>query len=281
MDQIWTEELGEGPLIAIALHHGHSVRNEVRPFLTLSGEDRLREEDPFTAQWTRMAPCAVVATRSRFEVDLNRSPKAAIYPSPDDTWGLGVWKQDVPDEVFSHSLAAHADFYRRIEELIGERVAEFPKVVLFDLHTYNHRRPGPHRRASPAEHNPQVDVGTFPDERDLNAEIIDCFLSRLRAFDFPGGGLDVRENVRFPIGPFAQWVHRRFPGRICALSIEVKKFFMDEWTGTADRALLDAIGLALGSVAEAVQRVLDGEPEVTEAEPAVDDAATVVVRPER
>ena len=50
-------------------------------------------------------------------------------------------------------------------------------------------------------------------------------------------------------------------------------------TGTADRALLDAIGLALGSVAEAVQRVLDGEPEVTEAELAVDDAA--IVRPER
>ena len=89
MDQIWTEELGEGPLIAIALHDGHSVRNEVRPFLTVSGEDRLREEDPFTAQWTRMAPCAVVATRSRFEVDLNRSPKAAIYRSPDDAWGSG------------------------------------------------------------------------------------------------------------------------------------------------------------------------------------------------
>ena len=131
------------------------------------------------------------------------------------------------------------------------------------------------------QHNPQVDVGTFLDERDLNAEIIDCFLSRLRAFDFPGGGLDVRENVRFPIGPFADWVQRRFPGRICALSIAVKKFFMDEWTGVADRVLLDSIGLALESAAKAVLRVLDGEPVVAEAKPALDDAVTVVVRPDR
>ena len=251
-DQIWTEGLGEGPLIALALHDGHDVRDGVRPFLTVSDEDRLREEDPFTAQWTRMAPSCVIGTRSRFEVDLNRSPESAIYRSPDDAWGLGVWKPDVPNGVFSDSLAAHGEFYSRMEELIGERVAEFQKVVLFDLQTYNHRRHGPHRRASPREHNPQVDVGTYLDERELNVEIIDCFLSRLRAFEFPGGALDVRENVRFPIGPFSEWAHRRFPGRICALSIEVKKFFMDEWTGARDEAMTNAIGAALQSTVSGV-----------------------------
>ena len=286
-DRIWTEDLGEGPLVSIALHDGHRVREDVRQYLTVSGDDRLREEDPFTAQWTRMAPSRVVGTRSRFEVDLNRPPDRAIYRAPDDAWGLGVWRPATPDEVFATSLGLYNEFYTRIEELLAEKLEQFPKVVVFDLHTYNHRRPGPHRRAAPAEDNPQVDVGTFVDERAANADVVDTFISQLQGFDFPGGALDVRENVRFPIGPFAEWAHRRFPGKVCALSVEVKKFFMDEWTGVADSTLLESLGMALEVAADGVGRVLRGEEPTEEdlpgederrADPAPGDEPTILIR---
>ena len=63
------------------------------------------------------------------------------------------------------------------------------------------------------------------------AGVIERFIEDLELFDFPGGRLDVRENVRFRGGACAAWAHRMFPEEACVLSIEVKKFFMDEWTG--------------------------------------------------
>jgi hypothetical protein len=41
------------------------------------------------------------------------------------------------------------------------------------------------------------------------------------------------------------------------LSVEVKKFFMDEWTGEADEELLDAIGIALGTALQGAVEELE------------------------
>ena len=49
-----------------------------------------------------------------------------------------------------------------------------------------------------------------------------------------GRVFDVRENVPFTGGTFVQWVNGAFGDRICAVQIEVKKFFMDEWSGELD-----------------------------------------------
>ena len=46
--------------------------------------------------------------------------------------------------------------------------------------------------------------------------------------------MDVRENVRFRGGELSRWVNERYRDRGCALAIEFKKMFMDEWTGTVD-----------------------------------------------
>ena len=66
-------------------------------------------------------------------------------------------------------------------------------------------------------------------------------------FDFQGRHLDVRENVRFFGGNFPRWVNGAFPGKGCALAIEFKKFFMDEWTGEIFQELYAAILPALRS----------------------------------
>ena len=77
------------------------------------------------------------------------------------------------------------------------------------------------------------------------------FIRDLRAFDFGGRHLNVRENVKFGGGAFSRWVAARYPTG-CPLAIEVKKFFMDEWTGQAAPADLERVRAALGATVEGV-----------------------------
>ena len=88
--------------------------------------------------------------------------------------------------------------------------------------------------------------------------MVDGFINDLRGYDFPGGRLDVRENVKFRGGRFPTWVHQTFPCTGCALAIEFKKFFMDEWTGEVDHELLRSIGGALQSAVPGVLEALKG-----------------------
>jgi hypothetical protein len=248
MKPIWTLTRGGGQIVATAVHDGHAVRDEVAKYMVLDEAARLREEDPFTGRWTRIAPTRVVATRSRFEVDLNRPRDGAVYRTPEEAWGLEVWDRALPEEVVERSLEAYDAFYEELTTLYRELANRNQRFVVLDLHSYNHRRQGPAGPpADPAE-NPQVNVGTGTMiERGRWAALIVRFIDDLASYEFPGGRLDVRENVRFRGGACAAWAHRLFPEAACVLSVDVKKFFMDEWTGDADRTLVDAIGRALAS----------------------------------
>jgi hypothetical protein len=79
------------------------------------------------------------------------------------------------------------------------------------------------------------------------APVVDRFINDLRSVEFPGGALDVRENIKFKGGQFSRWIHKKYPQSGCSLAVEFKKFFMDEWTGAPDRSMVDAIGEALKS----------------------------------
>lgn len=52
---IWRAERGRGPIVAVAVHDGHAVRDEIAGYLALDEPGRLREEDPFTGEWTAVA----------------------------------------------------------------------------------------------------------------------------------------------------------------------------------------------------------------------------------
>ena len=82
----------EGPLVATAIHNGHLLRDEIEELTALSDVERLREEDPFTGDWTTIANVQIVMQNSRFEVDLNRPRDKAVYIDPEDAWGLKLWK---------------------------------------------------------------------------------------------------------------------------------------------------------------------------------------------
>ena len=256
-DRIWQEETGAGALVAVALHDGHAVRDEVTQLLALDEVSRLREEDPFTATWTAVAPTRVIGLRSRFEIDLNRPRPEAVYRTPEDAWGLQVWTQDLPEDVIARSLAEYDCFYTAMHEILGRIAERHRKFFVFDLHSYNHRRDGPNAAPANQAENPQVNVGTGTMDRSRWAPLVDRFITDLGAYDFPGGRLDVRENVKFVGRGFPRWVHQVFPDSGCALAIEFKKFFMDEWTGQADQTQVEAIGDALRSTVPGILEELD------------------------
>src|SRR5690606_1955079 len=127
-----------GPLVAVAIHDGHEVNPATLPHLALDEAARLREEDPFTAELTRVAETRIVGRRSRFEIDLNRPPEGAVYRTPEDAWGLAVWRGNVPEAAVERSMAIYRDFYHAVERVLAEKIRAHGSVVVFDLHSYNH-----------------------------------------------------------------------------------------------------------------------------------------------
>ncbi len=251
-DQIWDLHRGDGPLVATAVHDGHALRDDLHAHMSLDELQRLREEDPHTGQWAEVAPTRVIGTRSRFEVDLNRPREKAVYRIPEDAWGLKVWKDELPVESFERSLAQYDLFYDATRTLFQELAEQHGRFIVYDLHTYNHRRLGPDGPEADAEGNPQVNIGTGSVDRVRWGPVVDAFIETLREFDFPGGKLDVRENVKFQGGNWPRWIHSEFPDSGVAIAIEFKKFFMDEWSGKPDESQVEAIGDALRFTVPAV-----------------------------
>ncbi|MEX0715110.1 MAG: N-formylglutamate amidohydrolase [Planctomycetaceae bacterium] len=247
MSDAWEIIRGEGPLVAAAIHDGHDVRLEVAEWMMLHEADRLREQDPHTGEWTAVAPTRIIGRRSRFEVDLNRPREKAVYRAPEDAWGLSIWRDSPPADVFERSLLIYDAFYADVRETLEELIAKHGKIIVLDLHTYNHRRGGPEGPHADPEENPEVNIGTGTLDRKLFGPVIDRFISDLRAFDYHGRTLDVRENVKFQGGHFSRFIHQTFPGKACVPAIEFKKFFMDEWNGEPDPVQVDTIRRALES----------------------------------
>jgi hypothetical protein len=252
----WTLKRGNTPLVAVAIHNGHAVRKEVANLLATDEMNRLREEDPFTGQWVTIADTQIVGLRSRFEVDLNRPREKAIYLTPQDAWDLLVWLSPPPAPIVVRSLAQYDVFYAEVKQIFTDLEKRFGSFVVFDLHTYNHRREGPDGPEADPAQNPEVNLGTGTMDRQRWAPLVDRFMADLRAFDYLGRHLDVRENVKFRGGQFSRWVHQTFPGSGCVLAIEFKKFFMDEWTGKPDDIQLQTIHRALQSTVPGVLETL-------------------------
>lgn len=248
----WNLELQRAQ-IATAVHNGHDLRPEVAEIMGLEDSTRLREEDRHTGLLASYLGSYVVVNRSRFEVDLNRPPSDAVYMHPADSWGLQIWKEVPAPEVIDRSRREHDDFYEALGEVLEQLVDRHGGFVLYDVHSYNHRRGGPDEPPEDPADNPMVNLGTgsLPSKWQ---PVADAFLSSLRQVTVGGRPIDARENVRFRGRYVAQFVHDNFGHVGCALAIELKKVFMDEWTHELDEIRLAELGVALAKTADPVHR---------------------------
>jgi N-formylglutamate amidohydrolase len=208
VDATFACQIGDGPLIATAIHDGHALWPEVAELVLASDGQRLHEEDPFTRLLTEVAATRIVATHSRFQCDFNRPREAAIYRTPEEAWGLPVWKSPPPSELVEKLLAEHDAFYAMLQATCDAKLREHGRFVVFDIHSYN---------AADDVENPEINLGTGsmpPRWR----RVADDFMQAVEP-------LDVRENVRFRGGQLSRWVHEQYPLDGCALAIEVRKPF--------------------------------------------------------
>ncbi|MGE0803150.1 MAG: N-formylglutamate amidohydrolase [Lautropia sp.] len=228
----WTVRIGAGPVIATAIHDGNQLRPEVAERIRLTPAERLREEDPHTGTMIADVPSRVVVHRSRFEVDLNRARDDAVYRTPQQAWGLELWHGPLEPDLMARSLQQHDRFYAMLRTVLQGLIEDYGSFVLLDVHSYNHRRDGAVAAPTAPEAAPEVNIGTASIPPGRWNRMLDAVTDTIRGFDFHGRRLDVRRDVAFQgRGELARFVHANFPQTGCAIAIEYKKFFMDEWTG--------------------------------------------------
>ncbi|MFC2113668.1 N-formylglutamate amidohydrolase, partial [Bacteroidota bacterium] len=156
----------------------------------------------------------------------------------------------------SKTMEVYTDFYQELHEALTFLSKKHASVVVLDLHSYNHRRNGP--KAVPEDEilNPEINLGTGTMNREYWSGVVDRFINDLSMFEYSDRHFDVRENIKFKGGYFGKWIHENFPEHVCCISIEFKKFFMDEWTGIPDHALIKTIGDALTSTLPGIMEEL-------------------------
>jgi N-formylglutamate deformylase len=243
-----------GPVIATAIHDGHELRPEVAALQAITAAERRREEDPFTGRLTTIGDLGLVARRSRFEFDLNRPRERAVYREPEDAWGLHVWAEPPPDAVCERSLLLYDRAHAVVSALVEAALSLVPAVLVLDLHSFNHRRAGPDDAGDPAK--PLVNVGTnWIDRRRWEAPV-DAFLGSLREATFGGAPIEPIENGPFGGGWLSQRLSEAYGDRVLVLAVELRKSFMDEWTGELDEARLAELHTACAGAADAARQAM-------------------------
>lgn len=239
----WEIRIAWGPVVITAIHAGHDVSPAAARCMVVTEGQRLREEDPLTDLWLGLGDTTIRVNRSRFEVDLNRPRERAVARDPVETWGTRVWAGAPPAEVVEESQRLHRAFFEAVGSVMDQLIARWGQVLVLDVHSYNHRREDPTRAADPNA-NPDIDLGVTTLDRRRFGALVDRFADTLRDTRLGDRPIDVRENVKYPGGGyFPEWLHGRHPDSACVMSLEYKKVFMDEWTHTADLAVLNVLRL--------------------------------------
>jgi N-formylglutamate deformylase len=252
----WEIRLAPGPVVATAIHAGHDVRPEVARWMSITEEERLRDEDPLTDFWLGVGDTTVRVNRSRFEVDLNRPPERSVARESTNTWGVQVWDQPPPPAIVADGCRMHRSFYEIVGSVMDQLIARWGYVLVLDVHSYNHRRQGPWTTDEPAD-NPDLDLGATTLDRERFGPLLRRFTEALRCCSVRDRPVEVRENVRFPGGGyFPEWLHQRYPTSACVISLKYKKIFMDEWAATADIVALNALRAGLANAVDVARKEL-------------------------
>ncbi|MDB9720650.1 N-formylglutamate amidohydrolase [Winogradskyella sp.] len=125
------------PYACAAVHDGHQFRKDLWDNCLHTEYDRWYEEDPETKNMVLSHPIVIASCDSRFEYDLNRPPKDAVFET---AWGKQLWKQPLPEVEKQKSLEKHANFYKVVHALISKLEQKFSVSIIYDMHSYNWQR---------------------------------------------------------------------------------------------------------------------------------------------
>jgi len=236
------------PMLFLAIHNGHNLSENIKDKIFITDADRLREEDPYTERFVNDKCNYIIQNTSRFECDLNRNRDKAVYKRPEDCWGLPIYNGEkrLNEQEINNSLTIYDNFYIELVKIVDNFLKKFNKIVIWDVHSYNHRRQGINAHYDCLEGNPEIIIGTT----NYNfmsikwKELIDCIETYMksqplnkrqyknRPLNLPN--LDVRQNVKFSGGNLSQFLNNKYGERVCCIAIEFKKIWMNEWTGEVD-----------------------------------------------
>jgi len=218
------------PAICAAVHDGHNFRSSLEGYCALSEEERLYEEDPFTGELIDAMPITLIARDSRYEYDLNRPIATCIYKK---AWGKNVWNKPLSSAQRKLSVSKHRAFYAVLDALIEKLEQRFGACVVFDVHSYNHRR----LEGDP----PTFNLGTEQIDLDRWGPVVEKFRTRLNGIRLTNTPVRAVVNeVFYGRGYLIAHVNSRFENTL-VMPCEVKKVFMDELTGEPYRLLLNEL----------------------------------------
>ncbi|HJR91385.1 MAG TPA: N-formylglutamate amidohydrolase, partial [Acidimicrobiia bacterium] len=153
-----------------------------------------------------------------------------------DLWRGGV----LPTETVERSRRLHTEFYHRLRQVLDDLLERHGGFVLYDVHSYNDRP------KEGAASGPFVNLGTGSLPRRWSP-VADAFLESMRSAEVSGKPLDAEENVVFRGRHVAGFVHDVYGETACALAIEFKKSFLDEWSGEVYPEAMTALAAALAA----------------------------------
>jgi N-formylglutamate amidohydrolase len=214
--------------VCTAIHAGHNLTHSLEKNCLLSKVQRLQEEDEFTDKLIATQPIQLIIHDSRYEYDLNRDESEYLY---EYAWGKKVWKEPLVNRLKQKSLAKHRRYYRILTALLKQLMSIHRQCLVFDVHSYNYQM----RHYIRA---PVFNLGTAFLDNHLYQHLIKLMSWQLSAIEIPGIDVDVMLNeVYVGDGFHAQFVHDNFGKHVALIPLEIKKIYMDEYTGKKDEVI--------------------------------------------
>ncbi|AKA36413.1 N-formylglutamate amidohydrolase [Flagellimonas lutaonensis] len=209
------------PFVCGAVHDGHQFRKSLWQNCLHTVYERWYEEDPCTKQMVESHPIVIAGRDSRFEYDLNRPPEMAIF---DTAWGKQLWKKDLPENERQLSLQKHHNFYRVVHALVEKLESLHPKVLVFDMHSYNWKRWD--------REVPTWNLGTSNIDNDRFGNMVESWREKLGGMQLPN---DIKSTTGINDtfqgnGHFLKYITKTFDNTL-VFATEISKVYCDELSG--------------------------------------------------
>ncbi len=233
------------PFIANVSHSGHRVREELEMNMLIEEQERLCEEDVGVDRFLDAFPIQIIALDSRYEYDVNRPRKHAVYLKPFESWGKKVWRNPPRPEELEFSLEKYDDYHEIVEFVVESIQKMFGSTLVLDLHSYNYRRSAQSSVKTPF---PTFDLVLSEEDKKEHQSTIDFLSTQLKTISTPEGPATVLENAVFQKdGAIAERLQAFFPD-VLTLPIEIKKIYMEEKTGVFHEEVLESLRSSLNEI---------------------------------